>query len=230
MTFLSNMWKIIKGIFLAIRLLLRPNGGIFALIELGNLIEDIRASKLAADIIMKDPGAEKLVAERYSKGLPDIATLGTYPEGSLGKELHLHLTRLDSDHYPVPLRKDYSEQIYIRERRREIHDLMHVVAGYDTTYKNEACLNAFVAAQGPMPICILIPIGVMLRYIFKFPNKLDELCNALIDAWQRGKAANSIFSIRWEEYLDQPLEDARVALFVKADSEPVARIPRATVA
>ncbi len=228
MTFLSNTWKILKGIFLALRVLLRPNGGIFALIELGNVIEDIRASSLAAEIIMKDPEAKKLIDERYSRGLPDIATLGTYSDGSLGKELHLHLTRLDSMHYPVPLQPGYSAQIYIRERRREIHDLLHVVTGYDTTYKNEACLNAFIASQGPMPICILIPIGVMLRYIFKFPAKLDELCSALAAAWQRGKAANSIFSIRWEEYLDRPLEEARAALFVTEPQQANDEIPRMT--
>lgn len=223
MTFLSNTWKVLKGIFLAIRVLLRPNGGIFALIELGNVIEDIKASSLAADIIMKDPEAKKLISERYSEGLPDIPTLGTYADGTLGKALHLHLTKLDSMHYPVPIQKDYSEQIYIRERRREIHDLMHVVTGYDTTYKNEASLNAFIAAQGPMPICILIPIGVTLRYIFKFPNKLDELLNSLGAAWQRGKAANSIFSIRWEEYLDRPLEEAQSALFDTAYETPLAK-------
>lgn len=221
MTFLSNTWKIIKGIFLALRVLLRPNGGIFALIELGNVIEDIKASSFAAEVIKKDPGAMKLIQERYSEGLPDVATLGTLPDGSLGKELHRHLTKLDSEHYPVPLQKDYSEQIYIRERRREIHDLLHVVGGYDTTYKNEACLNAFVASQGPMPICILIPIGVMLRYIFKFPQNLDDLCSALVNAWQRGKAANSVFSIRWEEYLDKPLKEAQDALFMTEKTEAI---------
>lgn len=216
MTILSNIWKIIKGLFLALRVLFRPNGGIFALIEFGNIIEDIRASRVAADIIMQDPDAKQLATERYSLGLPAIPELGNYPEGSLGKELFLHLSKLDNPmHYPVPIKKDYSEQVYIRERRREIHDLMHVVAGYDTTYKNEACLNAFVAAQGPMPICILIPIGVTLRYIFKFPNKLDELISSLAEAWRRGKDARSIFSVRWEEYLDKPLEDARAAIFAK---------------
>lgn len=77
----------------------------------------------------------------------------------------------------------------------------------------EACLNAFVAAQGPMPICILIPIGVTLRYIFKYPHKLDELLSSLSDAWQRGKRENSIYGICWEEYLDKPLEDSKTALF-----------------
>ncbi len=93
MNIFSNTWKVMKGIALALRVLLRPNNGIFALIELGNVIEDIKASSIAADIIMQDPESRKLITERYSKGLPELSTLAIYPNGTLGKALYLHLIR-----------------------------------------------------------------------------------------------------------------------------------------
>ena len=215
---LKKTWLVLKSIVLGLRVLFRPKTGIFALIEFGNAISDTKGARLAAEKIQQDPSAFDLIDQKYSLNLLNVENLSSnlvkYKENSLGYELCQHLKKLNSDGYPVPLESDYSNDIYIRERRREIHDLLHVVTGYGTSYKDEACLNAFIAAKGPMPVCILIPAGVIIRCVFLTPKDLDATCSAIANAWQRGKTANSVFGIKWEQYLDLPVKEAQDALFI----------------
>lgn len=202
------------GFFLALRVLVRPKNGIHALIKFGNVISTIKAYQIAVDHIMQDEEARELIVSRYSNGFNSIEDFAKYEEGTLGGEYYRKMTKLNLVCYPYKIKKEYSDVEYVRERRREIHDLLHVVLNYNTTLVGEASLNSFLVGKAKMPTCMFIVIGIILRTTFKNPKDLNHLIDSIVNAYVRGNKAKSPFAIKWEEYLDKPIEDARAAFGV----------------
>jgi len=113
------------------------------------------------------------------------------------------------DRYPFPIQADYSPTIYLRERRRHIHDILHIALEYDTSLEGEAKVNAFLCGQAAFPIPVIISVGVLLISLFKFPTRVNQIYNDLTVAYHRGKNSPSVFGIKWEELWSEPAEDIR---------------------
>ena len=203
---MKKFWTVLKGIYYALNVLLRPSKSIKSLIKVGNLIGETKAFEVALERVKEDEGARHLIKERYSKGFPSLEELKTLPENTLGYKMYQQIASEGLDVYPTVDMSPYTEKIYLRERRREIHDVLHVVLGFDTSLIGEASLNLFLAAQSAMPVCLLIPAGVVIRFVFKQPDSLKPLLNSLEKAWSWGKKANSPFGLKWEELLDKDVE------------------------
>lgn len=209
---MMNLWNIAKGAFYASHVILQPSKGIMSLIKVGDLISETKAFQIALERVKEDGDARALIEERYTKGFLTLDELKTYPKNSLGYLMFKQIDDEGLDVYPLIDMSQFSEKEYLRERRREIHDVLHVVLGYDTSLIGEASLNTFLASQSGMPVCLMIPAGVMLKYIFQEPDQVKPLMDSLFEAWKWGKASRSPFGIRWEEYLKQDVDSLRELL------------------
>lgn len=204
----------ILGFFLAMRVLIRPKNGIYALLKFGNAISSMKAYEAAVQEILKDEDARVLIESRYSEGLNELEDFARYSEGTLGGEFYRKMKKKNLVCYPIKIRKDYTQIEYVRERRRETHDLLHIVLGYNTTLLGEASINSFLIGKAKMPTCIFIVIGIIIRTMFKNPRELNLFIDSVVKAYLRGKNAKSPFSIKWEEYLDRPIEEVRTVFGV----------------
>lgn len=198
---------VVRLLWFTLRALHRPSD-IESLVKAGNLISEIQAFDVALKRVKSDPAARQLIQERYAPGQPSQSTLLALPVGSFGHEFAQMSIEQDLARYPYPVPFDCSERVYLRERRREIHDYLHLVLRYDNSLTGEACLNTFLAAQSAMPMTVLIPIGVTLRTLVTDPSGLGQLLDDLNNAWDRGKRCPSPFGVRWEDCLDLPLVEA----------------------
>ncbi len=178
-------------------------------LELGNMMTEIQAAKLALDKIKTNEKSKQLIEQRFSEGIPPLDILKTYPKDSLGYGFYKMMTEENLDLFPFKDKTQLNELEYIRERRREIHDLLHVALGYDTTLEGEAALNAFLSAQSGAPDCTLVPVGVILKTIFKQPARLFPLVENIFSAWTRGKSSSCPFSIKWEYHLQDSIEEVQ---------------------
>lgn len=209
---MKNLWMKLKGVYYTLMVFIRP-GNLNALIKVGNLISETQAFALALDKIKEDPDAQALINERYSAGLPPMEELQNYAPNTLGRLFYEHIHQAGLDTFPTQDMSGYTETVYLRERRRELHDVLHVVLDYETSLPGEACLNTYLASGATMPVCLLIPIGVVVKTIFKQPTDLHQLMQRLADAWQKGQQTRSPFGIRWEDYLDRDISEAKAVLF-----------------
>ena len=107
--------------------LFRKPGDIESLLGLGNLLNGLSSFHRYVGQVKADQDARVLVDARYSPGLPSMEALGAMPTGSLGHGLFLHLTTHKLGLYPFPLKPEYDDGQYLRERQREIHDLLHTL-------------------------------------------------------------------------------------------------------
>jgi len=204
----------LKVFYYLIKLAIFPGKNIYTVINLGNVISESEAASKATQKVLEDDRAKQLVQHRYGSGIPNSEELLSYPEHSFGYTLGKFMQANDLGHYPIPIDPNYSDDVYVRERRRQLHDIIHVAMGWDTSLVGEAKVNAFVVGQAAFPISVIISAGVLILSIFKFPGKVQQIYHDIMAAHLLGKNSRSIFSIKWEEILDQPIEYIREVLKV----------------
>src|SRR5436305_7161398 len=94
--------------------------------------------------------------------LNDRESLAKLPAGTLGRAYYdfMAAENLSADGLvqasTIPRSAD--EQIWFRERTREMHDLLHVVTGYGRDGLGEACVLASTYPQGPQKGTAVIAI------------------------------------------------------------------------
>lgn len=207
---------VMKGMYYTFLSIIKPNGGLEGLLKLGALITHTKANYIALEKIKSNPESLELIKDRYSFGIPPLEQLALYSKNSTGYLFYQQMTSEGLDLFPFVDKRNLEEIEYMRERRREIHDILHVVLGYDTSLSGEAALNMFLAAQSGMPICYLVVAGALLKNIFKHPTEIAPMMEQVSEAWQRGKNSQCIFSIKWEEWLDKNVEAVKNELFPNA--------------
>lgn len=182
-------------------------------------VRNHRSFHLALASLKADPGAAALIAERYLAPAPfDLDVLGSLPEGTLGREFadHMRNSKLELVFYP-PLEDQVDDDItYVRKRARQTHDIHHVVLGLPAVDIGEMEISAFYLAQNRIPLsAMLLGVGFLIA-VFRYPERLDELVEAIIRGWGTGKRAKVFLGIRWEEYWETPLVEVRRMLGVAA--------------
>ncbi|HEX6240027.1 MAG TPA: Coq4 family protein [Polyangiales bacterium] len=97
------------------------------------------------------------------------------------------------------------DEQFVAARMRDIHDLIHVVTGYQTDLVGEASVLAFTVAQTKNPGVALI---VLLAYMRpRGPHRGSR--HVLRQAFARGRRAAWLPGVDWEEKLSQPLQQVR---------------------
>jgi len=209
--FFKLSFKCFRGLFLALKLLFNPED-LQTLIKLGDLLSDLPAYSVALTQLKKDPQAKILIEERYAQGIPSLHELKNYPEDSLGRAYYNQLTKFNLEPYVSTTIKSPSENIYLRERSREIHDIIHTVLDLGITTEEEAQVNAFFMVKGATPFTTIIVVGAFLHVIFKRPSELPRLIQMVQKSWNLASQAKSPFAIKWEEFMNRPLAEAKKEL------------------
>lgn len=169
--------------------------------------------------VLESPDGQRLIAQKSSlpDALADHAALREMPAGSLGRaflafsERHQIDSRklIESQH---DMSRDYADLDPIRkwqnDRSTVMHDLWHVLAGYDATTAGESALMCFSLPQRVNDRALPIFIAMSV-----FTGKLKAR-NAL-EAVLRGRRAEHLSSMPLEELLPLPLGVARERLGIR---------------
>jgi ubiquinone biosynthesis protein COQ4 len=101
-----------------------------------------------------------------------------------------------------------------RERGRDMHDLLHVVAGYGRDPLGEACLAAFTFAQNGLKGFAVIAIFAAQRIARACPGL--KVRRTVFEAYRRGRRAGWLIGADWENLLGEPVEAIRARYGVVA--------------
>lgn len=167
----------------------------------------------------------RMQAERPSllAALSDRASLAAMPAGSLGRayfdfvsEENLSADGLVEASKIRPTPPAVDDVTWFRERNREMHDLLHVTAGYGRDPLGEACILAFTFAQtGQKGMAVIAAIGA-----WRGAKRLRSLRvpRAIFEAYRQGRRADWLIGAEWEKLLPQPLATVRESFRVRAPS------------
>lgn len=106
------------------------------------------------------------------------------------------------DRMPAPMR-------YAIIRGFQLHDLMHVLTGYESSGFGELALQAFCLAQIRFPYFGMWMSVTTTRMTFLHPEAITGTMDAISHGWSYGRAAKNIQFGRWEEQFERPLADIR---------------------
>ena len=183
--------------------------------------EDVRASFNRG--LHEDPKLHEWVEARFWPEPYSFDDLGALPRGTLGREYHQHiiennLNREIATGYRVfhkalessgALAGMPDDVKYAVLRGFQIHDLLHIVTGFDTTGLGEIALQAFCLAQVRFLYFATWISVVTTRAAFLQPDAITPLMDAITDGWSLGRNVRQLQTVHWEEMLARPLVEIR---------------------
>jgi ubiquinone biosynthesis protein COQ4 len=177
------------------------------------------------------PTGKRVLADRpdLARILSDGDALARMPEGSLGRAYHDAMCNATGvpgymlagliyrdgffDRYQMP-----DDARYMIERYRWLHDMIHVLVGYQTDLAGEGLLIFFDFGYRhsiPLRYASITPMGLG-PWMFIRPDMGQRRWRSLLrEAYARGEAAkqrHAPMSVYWEEMLPRPLRDVREEL------------------
>jgi ubiquinone biosynthesis protein COQ4 len=166
--------------------------------------------------ILAEPEGRALIEGGVSltQALADRDGLAAMPEGSLGREFLAFALRhelnpralIESQH---GMSRDYADLDRVRQwandRLTVMHDLWHVLAGYDATHSGESALMCFSLPQRVNDRAL--PIFIVMSLL----NGRIQARNAW-QAFSRGRRAGFLAGQAFEELLPRPLSEVRETL------------------
>jgi ubiquinone biosynthesis protein COQ4 len=202
------------------KLILNPND--ISPIFKGGSFRNHKSFQVALRSLHNDPATAELIRTRYLAPAPyDLDQLLTLPENSLGHVYARHMREytLEVEFYP-PLEDTQDDDIaYLRKRARQTHDIHHVVLGFPAIDTGEMAISAFYLSQNNIPLSALL-IGFGFLYaILREPERINELMDAIILGWTRGKTCPIFLGLKWESYFDWPIEAVRRELNIPLQPE-----------
>jgi len=183
---------------------------------LGLLVSRRSYPRFLARLTMDDRGA-RLLRERptIDSSAIDFARLRALPASTLGGAYARYLDDkgLDPDLFQAPPGLP-EVPAYVSKRMRQVHDLWHVLTGYDTDVRGEVALQAFSFAQTDAPASLLITLGALLRFGLRDRSMLP----LALDGYRRGRAAEFLPPLWLEEMWERPLDEVRRELGIVASA------------
>jgi ubiquinone biosynthesis protein Coq4 len=179
-------------------------------------VGDEAALRAFDEMALASPTADEMLKDRYLSPIPDVAYLAGLPDGTLGKEFERYLTSNELDvnllreSAFIEAHQKRGEDVgYLAERGFQLHDLFHVLTGYDTTPLGEVRVVSFTVAQAPAPYPAMIIASRPLQILLYRPQLLPVIMDAITDGWARGRSAKPLLGVHWEENWNRPLAELR---------------------
>lgn len=145
-----------------------------------------------------------------------LAPLGRCPEASLGRALYDLWVQNGFD--PEVLDREQIQLsalppalCYLNTRILQMHDVWHLVAGYETTALHEIAISAFQLAQFGHNYSAQFLATVAVITQRRTPAFLPVLLTLYCEAWRHGRGAPAFMGIEWEQHWHQPISELRAA-------------------
>ena len=168
---------------------------------------------IAESCAQRHPGAGAALV-RPVPGRTDLGTLGACDENSLGKTLYsmvvdqgYDLEVLDRE--AIRLNALPRSLRYLNTRILQMHDVWHLVAGYETTASHEIAISAFQLAQfGHNYSAMFLASVTTITHIMQ-PAGVPVLMQLIAEAWQHGRRSPAFMDIEWEQEWNNSIETIR---------------------
>lgn len=150
----------------------------------------------------------------------NLEQLSQLPEGTLGYEYAQHMKKCGIQ--PLEISQDLREEAdnhLFALRYTVIHDIFHVLLGFDTSYAGEMGVFAFTIAQNYSKIINAFEPLVTSVYPLIFLNQAEQMRANIRKGKALGKKAKCLLVYRFEDNWARPIADMRSELGLVLEDE-----------
>ena len=186
----------------------------------GEVTDEALMERLIGEARQTRPDFAEWLDQRFVSHF-DAEELKSYRPGTLGADVCKFIvdSGLEIDFmFRAEARSDLE---YLNKRRVQVHDIEHMVTGFDPSPVGEQALMVAnmtaveryfepeLAAELNRFSSFLISTSIM-RAGLHYPKLMDSYFEGIARAWALGnRQPRPLFMIRWEDYLDWPIADIR---------------------
>lgn len=151
----------------------------------------------------------------------DLDDLAAQPDGTFGREYvrFLRANQLDA----IRMTGNPPEQMVARNaftvRYGIIHDMVHVLLGFDASWPGEIGVWSFIGAQDYSPQYNRASWLALLVAPLRAPLRLGACWAAWKKGREMGRAAKLLITERLEDHLDRPLAEVREDLDIRGATD-----------
>ena len=166
------------------------------------------------------PGADS-PTEKAVPPLLALKTLEVLPKGSLGRDLYSMWVDNGFDPEVLDRQAIGLDQMspalrYLNTRILQMHDVWHLVGGYETTSLHEIAISSFQLAQfGHNYSAMFLATAATMSHI-RTPQGFGLLMQNLAESWQHGQEMPSFMAIEWEDHWHKDIDTVRSELGITA--------------
>jgi ubiquinone biosynthesis protein COQ4 len=171
------------------------------------------------NLALANPVVQEMLEHRYLSPEPDLEYLASLPEETLGNQFEamlrskgLDANMLRESAFIDAHRKRGEDVGYVAERGWQLHDLYHVLTGWDTSPIGEVKVVSFTVAQTPAPYPALTMTMRPLQAALYKPELLPILFDAISEGWTLGRRTPPLINIHWEDFWERPLAEIQKEL------------------
>mgnify|MGYP003640236444 CR=1 FL=1 len=177
-------------------------------------------------------GRQAFLRDELAHKLDDPVWLARFPEGSVGATYRAFreargftadgLAQVERE--VVPFIDAPHPVVWYSRRLRDVHDIWHVLTGYETDALGEACVVSFSYGQTRNLGFAFIGWGAAREV--QRENRSIPARKAVFQAWRNGRAARWLPALDYEALFERPLDEVRRTLGIRPptvyESVPVA--------
>lgn len=171
--------------------------------------------QISENCARRHPGAAAALTNPVP-GRTDLHELGACAENTLGKTLYRMIVNEGYDlevldREAIALGALPHSLRYLNTRILQMHDVWHLIAGYETSASHEIAISAFQLAQfghnySAMFLATITTISCTLQ-----PAGFEILMQLIAEGWRHGRQTPPLMDIHWEAEWNNSIEAIREA-------------------
>ena len=147
-------------------------------------------------------------------GRTDLNELGACGDSSLGQTLYRMIVEKGYDlevldREAIALSALPRSLRYLNTRILQMHDVWHLVAGYQTTASHEIAISAFQLAQFGHNYSAMFLATITTISCTRRPAGFGILMQLAAEGWRHGRKTPAMMDIHWEAEWNRPVEEIR---------------------
>lgn len=175
---------------------------------------------IKAETVARNHAGVKTPEDKSIPGLISLDLLKTLPPESLGHDLYTMWTENNFD--PEVLDRESiglsalpPALRYLNTRILQMHDVWHLVAGYETTALHEVAISSFQLAQFGHNYSAMFLATSLTIAGNRSPEGFGLLMHVVSEAWQHGRLSPDFMNVEWEDHWHKPTQILRDELEIQ---------------
>lgn len=171
--------------------------------------KDQRIQEAVAKALLADRGFKELYENWYLPKEFSLDQLSRLPITSFG---HAYASFMERNNIKLDFINDFDGSdvlSYLWCRAKHVHDITHLLVGFDTSFLGEAGVKGFELAQYKSPAAAAILGGGLLGVSAMQPELITPMMNAVLTGYSAGQRYRLLNGIKWDLEWETPMEELR---------------------